>query len=230
MGVGWAVCMPLLNTAVFSVIFTQVAPIQTPVPYPLFVYCGLMAWSYFSQSLRFAVNSLTSNVTLVTKVYFPREILPLSAVAVCTVDFAVASVVLGAMMVYYRNEIPGVTLMVLWVPVIVAVQMIFTVAIGLLVSMANLFYRDVKYIFEVVITAWMFGTSALYPAERAEGFAKDLIAWNPMTPIIDSYRNVILLGQPPSEALTWAALLSVVALAGSWLLFHRAESRFAESI
>ena len=88
MGFGWAVFMPLVNTAVFSVIFTRVAPIDTAVPYPLFAFCGFLFWNFFASSLRFSVLSLTSNANLVTKVYFPREIFPFSAVLVCLVDFA----------------------------------------------------------------------------------------------------------------------------------------------
>ena len=89
MGVGWAVFMPLLNTAIFSVIFTRVAPIDTGVPYPVFAYCGLLAWNFLASSLRFATGSLTGNITLVTKVYFPREIFPFSALLVSLVDLAV---------------------------------------------------------------------------------------------------------------------------------------------
>ena len=89
MGFGWAVFMPLVNTAVFSVIFTRVAIIETPVPYPLFAFCGFLFWNFFASSLRFSVLSLTGNSNLVTKVYFPREIFPFSAVLVCLVDLAV---------------------------------------------------------------------------------------------------------------------------------------------
>ena len=94
MGFGWAIFMPLVNTLVFSVVFMRIAPIDTGMPYPLFAFCGLLAWNFFASSLKFAVNSLTSNASLVTKVYFPREIFPFSAVLVCFVDFVVASIVL----------------------------------------------------------------------------------------------------------------------------------------
>src|SRR5678815_3178435 len=102
MGFGWAIFMPLVNTAVFSVIFTRVAPLQTDLPYPLFAYCGLVAWNFSASSLRFAVTSLTSNASLVTKVYFPREIFPISAVLVSLVDFLVGATVLVALMIYYQ--------------------------------------------------------------------------------------------------------------------------------
>jgi len=227
MGFGWAIFMPLVNTAVFSVIFTRVAPLQTPVPYPVFAYCGLWAWNFFASSLRFSVTSLTSNANLVSKVYFPREIFPLSAIFVCLVDFAVGSLVLIAFMLWYH--IPaGVQL--LWLPVVLAVHLVFTVAIALVLSMANLFYRDVKYLFEIVITVWMFATSVVYPIDRMGGKLGALLRLNPMTPIIDAYRSIILLNAPPPSSLVSAAVVACIALAAAWLLFHRSEFAFAESI
>src|SRR5207248_6462287 len=101
MGFAWALLMPLLNTAIFSVVFMRVAPVHTRVAYPLFAYCGLLAWNFTASALRFAITSLTANTSLVTKVYFPREIFPFSAIAVSLVDFAVAATVLVAMMAYY---------------------------------------------------------------------------------------------------------------------------------
>src|SRR5215471_13101344 len=148
MGFGWAIFMPLVNTAVFSIIFTRVAPIDTGMPYPLFAFCGLLVWNFSASSFRFAVTSLTSNPTLVTKVYFPREIFPLSAVLVSLVDFAVGGLVLVALIAYYR--IPP-TWALAALPVVVAVQVIFTAAVCLVLAMGNLFYRDVKYLFDVAV-------------------------------------------------------------------------------
>ena len=227
MGFGWAVFMPLLNTAVFSVIFTRVAPLETPVPYPVFAYCGLWVWNFFASALRFSVTSLTSNTNLVTKVYFPREIFPFSSVIVCLVDFAVGGTVLVALMAWY-GIVPGWPL--LWLPLVVAVQLVFTSAVALVVSMANLFYRDVKYLFEVVITVWMFATSVIYPIDRIGGTIGRMLRFNPMTPIVDAYRSVILRGADPSVDLAYSAVVSVVLLALAWLVFHRSEFRFAESI
>src|SRR3982074_2133509 len=102
MGFGWAIFMPLVNTAIFSVIFTRVATIDVGTPYPVYAFCGLVAWNFFASSLRFSVTSLTSNPSLVTKVYFPREIFPFSAVLVSLVDLGVGSLVLIGMMVYYH--------------------------------------------------------------------------------------------------------------------------------
>lgn len=228
MGFGWAIFMPLVNTAIFSVIFIKVAPVEPPVAYPVFAYCGLLVWNFFSMSLKFAVNSLTSNANLVTKVYFPREIFPLSAVLVCLVDFVVAAVVLGVLMAWYGIPVHA---SLLFLPVVVAVHILFTSGIALLLAMSNLFFRDVKYLFEIVITMWMFASSTVYPIEQVEDPLRLIMRLNPMTGIIESYRSVVLYGTLPDPA--WFAGTAAVACAVfllSWLLFHRAEFRFAENI
>lgn len=228
MGFGWAIFMPLVNTIVFSVIFTRVAPIETDMPYPLFAFSGLLAWNFFASSLKFSVNSLTSNTNLVTKVYFPREIFPFSAVIVCAVDFLVAGIVVAAMMAYYRVPMTAALLLL---PVVVIVHLAFTSGMALLVAMGNLFYRDVKYLFEIILTVWMFGTAVLYPVTQVKGLAGQLMRLNPMTPIIDAYRDVLVRGQNPfTPDYIVATALSLVVLLIGWLSFHRAEFRFAENI
>ena len=228
MGFGWAVFMPLVNTAVFSVIFTRVAPIDTGVAYPLFAFCGLLAWNFFASTLRFSVTSLVSNMNLVTKVYFPRELFPLSAMLVGVVDLLVGALVLIGLMIYYGV---GPSPMLLWLPVVLLVQMAFTMGVGLILAMANLFYRDVKYLFEVVITVWMFATSVVYPIGLLGGRLGMLAVLNPMTPIIDGYRDILLYHRSPFDApFAAATLVSVVCLALAWLTFHRAEFRFAENV
>ncbi|NUR55718.1 MAG: ABC transporter permease [Acidobacteria bacterium] len=227
MGFGWAVLMPLVNTAVFSVIFTRVARLDVGMPYPLYAFCGLLAWNFFASALRFSVTSLTSNQILVSKIYFPREIFPISAVLVAVVDFAVALLPLAALMLYYRVPV-GAPLLLL--PVVVLVHVIFTTAIGLLLAMGNLFYRDVKYLFEVAITMWMFATSVLYPVQRVGGRIGALLGLNPMTGIIDAYRSVLLLNAWPSPTLAAAALVSTLLLAIAWFAFHRSEFAFAEHL
>src|SRR3954468_16862263 len=126
MGFGWAVLMPLVNTAVFSVIFTRVAPLDVGMPYPLYAFCGLLAWNFFASALRFSVTSLTSNQILVSKIYFPREIFPIAAVLVALVDFVVALLPLAALMVYYRVPV-GPSLVLL--PLVILVHVVFTTAI-----------------------------------------------------------------------------------------------------
>ena len=227
MGFGWAIFMPLMNTAIFSIIFIRVAKIETPVAYPLYAYCGFWVWNFFASSLRFSVTSLTSNANLVQKVYFPREIFPFSNVIVCLVDFAVGAIVLIGMMLWYG--VP-VTAHLLWLPIVLAVNVVFTGAMAMLLSMGNLFYRDVKYLFEIVVMVWMFATSVVYPVDRIGGTLGAVLQAQPMTAIIDAYRATLLYGQPPPPAFAGASLASVVIFFAAWLVFHRSEFKFAERI
>ena len=228
MGFGWAIFMPLVNTVVFSVIFMRVAPLDVGMPYPLFAFCGLLAWNFSASSFRFSLNSLTSNTNLVTKVYFPREIFPVSAVLVSLVDLAVGGLVLFGMMAYYRIT-PTWALLAL--PLVVLVHAMFTTGVCLILAMANLFYRDVKYIFEVLITVWMFATAVLYPVSSLSTRYRVVLQLNPLTPLIDAYRSVLLRGVLPDPApFLLASAISLVFFALAWLLFHRTEFQFAENV
>ena len=230
MGFGWAVFMPLLNTILFSVIFAKVAKLDVidGVAYPVFAYCGLLVWNLTASALRFSVMSLTANINLVAKVYFPREIFPFSAVLVAAVDFAVGAILLVGFMVYYHVPVKPA---ILFLPVVLLVQLTFTAAVALFLAMANLFYRDVKYLFEVVVTLWMFGSSVLYPLDSISGAPGVLLKLNPMTPIIDAYRDVILYGRlPVMSEFAVLATASVAMLMAAWVIFHRSEYQFAEFI
>jgi len=228
MGAAWAVFMPLVNTAIFTVVFTRVAPIDVGMPYPVFAYCGLVAWNLFASSLKFSITSLTSNMALVTKVYFPREIFPVSAVLTCLVDFCVANVVLVLLMLFYGI---APTPMLVFLPVVLLVHLTFTTGMCLLIAMANLFYRDVKYLFEVVLMVWMFATSVLYPVSLIGGKTGLVMRMNPMTPIVEGYRAVVLTGENPfTPAFGAATLVALLAFGVAWVVFHRAEYTFAENV
>ena len=150
LGFAWAIFTPVMNMVVFTIVFNRVARIETDVPYPIFAYAGLLPWNLFSSSLKSAIGSLVTNKGLVTKVYLPRELFPLSGILVALVDFFVGASVLAVLMVYYQIA-PTTT--ALFLPVILIVQLMFTAGLGLLLAVANLYFRDVKYIFDVVIGA-----------------------------------------------------------------------------
>lgn len=228
MGFGWAVFMPIVNTVVFSVVFMRLAPIDVGMPYPLFAFTGLLMWNLTAMALRFSTVSLTGNTSLVTKIYFPREIFPFSAVIVAAVDTAVGGILLAGFMAYF-GVVPNAA--ILFLPVVLLVHVMFTAGLGLILAMSNLFYRDVKYLFEVAITAWMFGTSVVYPLRDVEGWLAVLLRFNPMTPIIDAYRSVLLLGQlPPAEPFLIVAGVAMAVFGIGWLKFHRSEFQFAENV
>jgi lipopolysaccharide transport system permease protein len=227
MGAAWAIFMPMLNTVVFSVVFVRIARIDVGMPYPVFAYSGLVAWNLFASSLRLSITSLTSNMGLVTKVYFPREIFPVSIVLVALVDFTIANVVLLGLMAFFHIPLSPA---IMYVPIVILVHVTFTVAVGLIVAMANLFYRDVKYIFEVVLTVWMFATSVLYPVSLIGGRVAKLMYLNPMTPIVDGYRRAMVMGESPlTPAFAATAVVAGVMFVAAWIVFHRAEYTFAEN-
>ncbi|MEW5977992.1 MAG: ABC transporter permease [Acidobacteriota bacterium] len=228
MGFGWAIFMPVLNMLIFSFLFTRVVPLDTGVPYPLFAYCGLLPWNFLASSLKFSAVSLNANISLVTKIYFPREIIPISLVFVCLVDFAVASSVLVALMFYYKAS---VSWSLLFLPVVLLVQIALTTGLSLLIAMGNLFYRDIKYLFEVVLAVGMFVTPVVYPLDRIHGKLKTLMVLNPMAPIIEAYRSVLLRGTLPDPGpFLLSVFVSILILVGGWVIFHRAEFKFAENI
>lgn len=228
MGFGWAILMPVVNTAIFTVIFTKVAsPIPTPVPYIIFAYCGFWAWNGFASAVAFASTALVSNSTLVSKVYFPREIFPIAAVAVCMVDFLVGAIPLVVLMAWYGV---GLSWTAAWLPVIVVVHVGFTLAVSLFLSMANLFFRDVKYLLNIGLQVWMFATPVIYPLSSVRGRMGDVLQFNPMAAIVEAYRRVLLEGGALPDSFPMAAAVTLVLLTGSWLAFHRAEFRFAENI
>jgi len=228
MGAAWAIFMPLVNTIIFTFIFTRIARVSVGMPYPVFAYSGLVAWNLFAAALRFSIISLTSNIPLVTKVYFPREIFPISTILVSLIDFVIANCVLVLLMLYYGMTPPPT---VVFLPVVLLVHVTFTLGVSLYLAMANLFYRDVKYLFEVAIMVWMFATSVVYPIENVGGRLGTLLALNPMSQIIDAFRAVVLYGQLPQLApFAVTAMASFAILAVGWTMFHRAEFTFAENI
>ena len=228
MGFAWALFMPLIHTAVFATVMSRLGNIEVGAPYPLFAFTGVLTWNFFSSSLKFASTSLSSNISLVSKVYFPREIFPMSQVAVCFVDSAVAGLVVIAMMAWY-GVVPDAA--VLWLPVIFLVHVCWTAAFALILAMANLFFRDVKYLVEGLLTVAMFSTTALYPASNIGGRTGELMAANPMSIIIDAYRAALFIDAPVvTPALLWTGAAGVVCFMLAWLVFHNAEYRFAENV
>ncbi|HEX4936531.1 MAG TPA: ABC transporter permease [Gemmatimonadaceae bacterium] len=226
LGVGWVVLSPLLNILVFTVIFTRVAPLDTGVPYPVFVYAGLWPWTCFATSVRGATVSLSANTALVTKVAFPRQVLPLAAVLVPLVDFVVAGALMAGLMAWYRIPV-GVAVLAL--PLVLLVQVAFTVGVALVVSVANLYWRDTRHLVEAGLTIWMFATSVVYPVDRLGGTLGALLALNPMTPMVDAVRAVLLEGRLPAAAslgYSAAVALALLVVGGWW--FQRSAPRFAE--
>jgi ABC-type polysaccharide/polyol phosphate export permease len=225
LGVGWALALPLSLMLVFTFVFSRVATVDTGgVPYPIFAYLGLLPWQLHANLINQGARSLSDNRALVTKVYFAREVLPLSVALSALVDFAVALVVLAGLMWYY-DVTPGLGLTLL--PVVLLVQLVFGVGCALFLSAANLLYRDVQYVLQVGLLVWMFASSVVYPLPR-EGALAWLAFVNPMTPILDAYRSLILGGQSLQPEFAVAAATSLLVFFLGWRWFRRVERRFGE--
>jgi ABC-type polysaccharide/polyol phosphate export permease len=228
LGVAWALLMPLLTTVIFSVVFTRVVDLEVGIAYPLFAYSGLLVWYFSATAIRNASTSLSSQASLITKVYFPRELLPFSSVLTAFADFLVGGLFLVALLIGYGVR-PTWALLVL--PLVIGVQCVFTAGLALLVSMGSLLYRDLRHLLEVVLTLWMYATAVLYPVDRIGGPIGALLEANPMTVIVESYRDVLIRGRLPAPIpFTLVALLACGTLAGGWMLFRREEGSFAERI
>ncbi|MCC6464159.1 MAG: ABC transporter permease [Planctomycetes bacterium] len=226
LGIGWAVALPLALMVVFTFVFQRVAQVATPgIPYAVYAYIGLVPWQFHASVLNTASRSLVDNRNLVTKVYFPREVLPLSCVLSAAVDFAVAALLLGGLMAWY-GVAPGWGLLL--VPVVLLVQLAMALGCALWVAAANLLYRDVQYLLQVGVLLWMFGSSVVYPIPATGPLG--WLAWvNPMTPILDAYRGLIAGGRFGFDAPFWAAAgISLLVLVTGAAWFRRVEPVFGE--
>ncbi len=241
LGVLWSLGNPLLMMAVFTVVFTIMTPTDIE-KFPVFVLCGLMPWNYFSASVVGSIRGIVDNASLVRKVYFPREMLPISVVLANLVNFAIALVVLFAFILAFRLPL---TVWALLLPVVIAVQTIFTVGVALILSTANVFYRDTQVIMEVVMLAWFFLTPIFYPIDALPhsyhigGMTIDAWRWmyliNPIASLVATYR-VILYGTgaggaPPAfDFFLRTAITAFGVLAVGMAVFHRYKRQFGEEV
>ncbi|RKZ14399.1 hypothetical protein DRQ53_11655 [bacterium] len=230
MGFLWAIFMPMIIVAAGIVIKLAFAVIsEEPLKMIDVVTISVksLPWAFFVASLRFASNSLVSNANLVTKIYFPRLIFPVSAVASQLFDFAIASVVLVVILSVLKV---GISIYLLWVPVLLTILILIGIGMGLFFSAANLFFRDVKYLVEVILTFAIFFTPVFYDADMF-GKWKTLMMINPVAPVLEGLRDVVVLHQSPDPFWTaYAAIVAVVGLLVSFVFFTRMEPLFAESI
>lgn len=232
LGITWAVMQPLSLMLIYTVIFSMVAKIETGgAPYAIFVFVGLLPWSYFSTALTSGTSALTSHIHLITKVYFPREILPMTYVIAAFFDFIIALVVLALMMLYYRVPL---TPMALYTIPIIAVMTIFVMAMTLIFSATQVRFRDVGVGIPLLLQIWMFATPVVYPLSAVQSLSPTLrfiYMLNPMVGVIENFRRVVLEGVAPDfTTLGVSALISVVVLPIAYVYFKHVESTAADII
>ena len=228
LGVMWAVLQPLFMMLIFSIFFGRVAGVRTgDVPYPLFAYAGLVPWTFFANTVSTSGNSLVGNAQLITKVYFPRLIVPAAAVGAGLVDLALAFGLLVPIMAFYGVR-PTANLLML--PAMLGLTVLFTLAVGTWLAALNVKYRDVRFALPFLIQLWLFISSVIMPSEAVAESWRPLLILNPMSGVIEGWRAA-LLGLPFDwPALAAAAAITLAALLSAAFYFRRVERDFSDII
>ena len=228
-GVGWAVIQPLLTMIIFTLVFGRFAKIPSDgLPYPIFSFAALLPWTYFASSLTQSILSVVNNSNLITKVYFPRLMLPMAAVVCGLVDFSIAFVFLIGMMIWY-GIVPG--LGILFVPVFVLLTMLSALSVSLWLSAVNVRYRDVGQAIPFLVQIWLFASPVAYPASVVPEKWRLLYNLNPMAGVIEGFRWALFGKQTPDVLAIVIGIAVVLALLVSGIVFFkRMEETFADVV
>ena len=234
LGIAWVVTQPVLITLIFSVFLGILARVPTGgLPYALLIFTGLLPWNLFSSGLSSAAYSLVGNSNLITKVYFPRVLLPASAVAARLVDFAISAVIMAGLLVYYdlveHYDVPP-TWNLLAVPFLILLTTLLSLGLGLLVSALNVKNRDIGIALPVLLQLWMFVSPVIYPLDLVPGRFQRLYALNPLVGVIEGFRAALLGVRFNKFALAVTVVFTVASLIISAYIFRRLENDFADFV
>jgi len=229
LGAAWAIIQPFFTMVIFTIVFGKLAKIPSDgIPYPIFAYCALLPWQLFSHALTESGNSLVANERLITKVYFPRLVIPLSAVLGGLVDFGVAFVILLGMMVYYGI---APTTAVVSLPFFLVLALATALAVGLWLSALNVQYRDVRYTIPFLSQFWLFATPIAYPSSLVPEPWRSFFGLNPMAGVVEGFRWALLgTAHAPGLMLVVSVAAVVALLVGGLYYFRRMERIFADVV
>lgn len=229
LGVAWAVIQPFFMMLVFSLFFGRLGGLPSDgIPYPIFTYCALLPWQLFSQALNESGNSLVANERLISKVYFPRLIIPISSVFAGIVDFGIAFLLLLGMMVYYGIA-PGLAILTL--PLFVLLAVLTALGVGLWLSALNVQYRDVRYTLTFLTQFWLFATPVAYSSALVPERWRPLYGLNPMAGVVEGFRWALLgRAHPPGALLAVSVGVVILTLVGGLFYFKRMEKTFADVV
>lgn len=228
-GAGWAVLQPLLAMAVFTLFFGMLARIPSDgLPYPVFYFCALLPWMYFAGALTTATNTVVDQQRVITKVFFPRILLPLAAVLTGLLDLAIGFLLLLGMLAYYGIA-PGMAM--LWLPLFVLLALATALGVGLWLSAMNALYRDVRYVVPFLVQVWMFASPVVYPASLVPAEWRWLYGLNPLAGVIEGFRWAVTgSGELHMQTLLASSLGVLLILLGGLLYFQRMESKMADVV
>jgi lipopolysaccharide transport system permease protein len=228
LGIAWAVLQPLLTMVIFTVFFGGLAKIPSDgVPYPLFVLAALLPWTLFAEGLTRSTTSMVTNANIMTKVYFPRLIMPLSSIISPLVDFAVSFLILLAMMVYYGY---APTLNILFLPLFLLLALATSLGVGLWLSALNVKYRDFQYTVPFLIQIWMFASPVVYASSLVPESLRVWYGLNPMAGVIEGFRWALLGTGAPSAMVLVSVGMVIVLLVSGMFYFRRMEQYYADIV
>jgi lipopolysaccharide transport system permease protein len=229
LGAAWAILQPLATMVVFSIFFGKLARMPSDgVPYPLFAYVALVPWTFFANGLTLSSNSLVANQTLLRKVFFPRLVIPVSAVASGLLDFAIAFVVLLGLAAKY-----GVTptAHMVWIPLLVLLALVTALGVGLWFAALNVLYRDIQYIVPFLVQVWLYATPIVYPSSLVPERWRTLYAINPMVGVVEGFRWALLgTGTAPGPMMLVSTTAALAMLIGGLFFFRRMEKSFSDMV
>jgi lipopolysaccharide transport system permease protein len=228
LGFAWAVIQPLFTMIIFSLIFGAFAKIPSDgIPYPLFSYAALLPWTLFAEGMTRSTNSMVANAPIMTKVYFPRLLMPISGIMSPLVDFCIAFSILIAMMFYY-GFVPTVN--VIFLPAFLLLAIATSLGVGLWLSALNVQYRDFQYTVPFLIQIWMYASPVVYPASMLPEKFRVLYGLNPMAGVIEGFRWALLGTTPPSAMILVSVGVVVVMLVSGLFYFKKMEQYFADLV
>jgi lipopolysaccharide transport system permease protein len=228
-GAAWAVLQPVLTMLVFSLFFGKLAKIPSQgLPYPIFYYCALLPWMYFSTAMQSATNIVVDQQRVITKIYFPRVVLPIASVLSGLLDFAISFGVFLVMMVYFRI-LP--TYAVIWLPAFSLLAILTALGVGLWLSALNALYRDVRYVVPFLVQFWMFASPVAYPSSLVPAKWRWLYGLNPMAGVIEGFRWALTgHGQPPGIMLVASSTAVLLLVFSGLIYFHAMEGTIADVV
>lgn len=229
LGVAWAILQPAALTIIFTVIFSLFLKVQSSgVPYPIFAYSALLPWTFFTTAVSFGALSVVNNGGLVTKIYFPKEILPFSAIGAAFFDFLMASLIFIVMMLIYKIPLSPIIFLTF---IFVGAILLLTTGISLILSTVNVLFRDIRFVVPLVLQIWMYVSPVIYSFDQVPDKYKTYIAINPLVGIIQGFRQVTILGKTPDVPMTiYSVLTSIVVFIVGYWFFKKKERIFADVI
>jgi lipopolysaccharide transport system permease protein len=228
LGAGWAIIQPLMTMVVFTIFFGHLAKVPSDgLPYPVFSLMALVPWTYFASALAGCSTSLSGYQHIISKVYFPRLIIPIAAVVAPLVDFAIGFVILVGFMAWYRI-VPGPS--IVWLPALMLLALATAAGVGVWLAALNVRYRDVRYVVPFVVQLWMFATPVAYPASLVPARWRAVYGLNPMAGVIEGFRWALAGGPPPGVITLVSAAVVIVLIAGGAVYFRKLEGTFADVI